>query len=269
MGTRNVLRVTDAATLAGGSNNQDRYAYGDTWAFVLDGATSWGDKPAHDGGWYAQRLSDALAASLTGNPEASTVQVVADAIRMAASEHESRAEPCPESTIALVRWGSGEVETYALGDSLVTVFIDGKPHTITDDRLTSVAPEIRARYHGRLRSGAGYDDAHWSIMADLQTQELRARNTSAGYWIASDNPAAAQHGVTQRFPDERVSDVLVMSDGLTKLETSDALMDWLSASPAAGRLRELFDREASDPSGRDFPRSKPHDDKTIIQITRP
>lgn len=54
MGPGGPLVTVRAATLAGGEKNQDRFAYGDGWAFVLDGASSFGTtQPEHDGAWYA------------------------------------------------------------------------------------------------------------------------------------------------------------------------------------------------------------------------
>ena len=43
-----------AATLAGASNNQDRFVVGDGFTAVLDGATSVAGDRSHDPGWYAE-----------------------------------------------------------------------------------------------------------------------------------------------------------------------------------------------------------------------
>lgn len=53
-----------AATLAGTSNNQDRYVVGDRFAAVLDGSTSVAGDRSHDPGWYAEQLAQALSESV-------------------------------------------------------------------------------------------------------------------------------------------------------------------------------------------------------------
>lgn len=267
MGTARPLVHIEAATLAGGDNNQDRYAYGDGWAFVLDGATSYSDTPpVHDGGWYAERLKNALSPRLTKHPERPTVDIVADSIREAASAHHPSQGPCPTSTIALARWDADLVELYVLGDSYACALTDEGPIVLTDNRLKQFGKGLRTLYRQRLREGHGFDDRHREILQGLQGVEAAHRNRLHGYWIAGSTPQAARMGLSLRLHTGRPHRLLIATDG--SLRTIHALNRINPPAPLSPsrRLLQLQELEDSDQSASRFPRSKIHDDKTEISI---
>jgi hypothetical protein len=188
-----------AATLAGGSNNQDRYVIGDGFAVVLDGATSFAGDRSHDPGWYAEQLGQALAATVPAN--GSLADAVTHAIRTVRDSHRLTPETTPTSTIALARWTAEAIETYLLGDSLaVLLHTDGTEEVHDDDRLSAVASSERAAYCSRLADGQGYGDAHRAQLLSLQAEQAQHRNRPGGYWIAGAEPEAGQHGITRSAP---------------------------------------------------------------------
>ncbi len=264
MGTARPLVHIEAATLAGGDNNQDRYAYGDGWAFVLDGATSYSDTPpVHDGGWYAERLKNALAPRLTKHPERPTVDIVADSIREAASAHHPSQGPCPTSTIALARWNTDQVELYILGDSYACALTDDGPIILTDDRIKQFGKGLRTEYRRRLREGHGFDERHHEILKAIQHVERAHRGRDDGYWVAADVEAASRHGAISRLSTKSVNRVALLTDGLNVWTT----LLQLQMRPHM-RIREPLlhtaRNESMDPHGQSVPRSKCADDKTIL-----
>lgn len=269
MGTcRPHVEIT-AATVAGGEKNQDRYAYGDGWAFVLDGASSFTKtQPEHDGGWYAERLMQALSAGLADTPERTTPEIVEGAIRVVAEAHGGTEESCPTSTIALARWGGGVIETYSLGDSTIVLISDDKEEVFSDARLADIARPIREEYRSRLRAGCGFDEYHRQLLQDLQAQQLAGRNQAYGYWIAGAEPAAARHGLRRERPLATVDSLVLATDGAVAGLRYGVIPTW---SDIPGRdlnvtLRTTRETETSDDSGVTWPRSKSHDDKTILVV---
>lgn len=257
-----------AATLAGGAKNQDRFAHGDRWAFVLDGASSFDSlTPEHDGGWYASRLSHALAQELRERPQRETAALVSKAIASAAKAHKDPAT-CPTSTVALVRWCTERVEVYVLGDSAAIVITDAGEQIVADDRISRIAPEVRQRYRERLASGAGFDEEHRKLLRRLQAAQKAAMNQPNGYWIAGATPEAADHAMVRSWPRTQVDAVILASDGaldsMSRVEESTSWLD-LATEPAVvlDRARE---RENEDHMARRWPRSKIHDDKTAVAI---
>ena len=268
MGTGGPPVTIRAATLAGGEKNQDRYAYGDGWAFVLDGASSFAtERPEHDGGWYAERLKNALSQELTTNPGAATVDIVARAIEVAASAHDDP-ETCPTSTIAMARWSADTIEVYVLGDSTAVLINDGGEQEFTDSRLADIAPEIRAEYRSRLAEGHGFDERHRELLQELQARQASVRNRMGGYWIAGSEPKAAPQGLVQRRPAVSVKAVVLATDGAATALRYGHKCDWTAFTRTdVGRLLTTAQAtEEADPQGAEWPRSKAHDDKTAQVI---
>lgn len=262
------VRVT-AATLAGGEKNQDRYAYGDGWAFVLDGASSFASsQPEHDGGWYAERLKSALVEELTSRPDHLTVDIVASAIRTASAAHDDP-DTCPTSTISMARWTNESLEAYVLGDSTAVLIAENHEEPITDKRLESVAPELRMEYRSRLAEGHGFDDRHKALLQQLQSRQAAARNRSGGYWIAGAEPQASLHGLVRHQSLASLGTVILATDGAASALTYGLVDSWTTF--AGSNLRQLLGEaqttEESDSSATTWPRSKVHDDKTA-QIVR-
>lgn len=269
MGTGRPQVEIAAATLAGGGKNQDRYAYGDGWAFVLDGASSFAKtKPEHDGGWYAEHLKQALTAGLANDPERPTPSIVEDAIRTLAEVHGGNVASCPTSTIALARWDGEVVETYLLGDS-TAVFISAEGEEVLGDaRLAAVACALRSEYRSRLSAGHGFDERHQGLLQQLQTRQSAARNRSGGYWIAGAEPDAANHAVAEKRPLGDVQSLVLATDGAASGARYGVFPTWeaFAAQRPDQVLQLVHDAEARDRAGARWPRSKPHDDKTAVVL---
>lgn len=272
MGTQDPLVRIEAATLAGGENNQDRYAHGDGWAFVLDGASAFSETPqVHDGGWYAQRLKNALEEELATNPKASTVDIVAGAIQQASAAHnEDTQGPCPTSTIALARWSMDEVELYVLGDSIAAIVHPaGRVASILEDsRIRRWGVSARRAYRLRLQKGYGFDRYHLQLLAELQLAQSAGRNRVGGYWVAGDSTEAAHYALCQRSNIADGMAILLATDGVYGVcGCRKAAQGLACASNLGQQLREVHAIESGDPQGLINPRSKIHDDKSAIRIT--
>ena len=268
MGTGTPPVTVRAATLAGGEKNQDRYAYGDGWAFVLDGASSFAtEQPEHDGGWYAERLKNALVDELTSHPDDATTHIVARAIEVAASAH-SNPETCPTSTIAMARWSPEAVDVYVLGDSTVALVRADGEATFSDSRLADIAGSVRSEYRSRLSEGTGFDDRHRELLARLQSHQAASRNRPHGYWIAGADPDAANHGLRETQDRDSLSSVVLATDGAAAGIPYDAFPTWATFAMHDPHeiLRRVHEVESGDPYGARWPRSKAHDDKTAITV---
>lgn len=269
MGTGRPQVEITAATLAGGAKNQDRYAYGDGWAFVLDGASSFAKtQPERDGGWYAERLKQALSKGLADRPIRTTREIVEGAIRAVAELHGGDADSCPTSTIALVRWDGETVEVYLLGDSSVVLISSRGEEVISDTRLADVARPTREEYRWRLRAGQGFSEPHRELLQQIQAEQSSARNRPGGYWIAGAEPEAAWQGMSDTRPLATVQTVILATDGAAAGIRYGVFSTWtnLSARGADATLRAVHSAEEADPQARRWPRSKLHDDKTALVI---
>jgi hypothetical protein len=94
------------------------------------------------------------------------------------------------------------------------------------------------------------------------------RNRPGGCWIADADPAAADPAIVHRYAAEQIEWCVLATDGAQR--PFDHRHGAWSALPAdAGQLHRCLEQlheweENSDPDGRLLPRSKRHDDKTLV-----
>lgn len=255
----------EAATLAGGKVNQDYYAYGETYALVLDGATSFvPEKTSIDAATYVQALGAALATRLESCSLNEIPDVVAAAIGEIAVKYKLAEESSPNSTVAIAKWDRIEVVTYVLGDS--GCFIIDKNYTVTemrDNRMAEFGNKIRRQYKKRLSEGSGFDAKHKKLLGELQRHQKKYRNVENGYWIAGAAPESAFKGIIEKYELSKLNYLILGSDGgLLSVINSNLKVD----NPVSNILKDQQDKELWDNQGVLLPRSKLNDDKTIIRV---
>lgn len=260
------------ATMPGGSTNQDTFFILPGLVAVLDGASAIGEASAHDGGWYASALSRAFRRSQEDSPALSLRESLFEAITDLTTQHDLEPGNGPSSTIAAVRIRDNSLETLLLGDSTIVVLRrDRRDAVITDNRMAAVGTVHRERYTNRLRAGTGFDAEHRDTLRMLQADQRAQRNTTGGYWISEADPAAARHALVNEFPLKNIIGCLMLSDGAAAAVTSygsfSTWRDVFHAALAEGPLHPLETAtmvEKNDPRGERWPRSKRHDDKTLV-----
>ncbi|WP_040833664.1 protein phosphatase 2C domain-containing protein [Nocardia brevicatena] len=237
---------------------------------VLDGASSFApDMPT--AGTFVDTLGQELRAQCETGTEDLTA-ALSRAIETTSSRLGLQPGAAPSSTVSIVRVGHTAIDVLALGDSPIIVGrTDGTFETIHDDRLDRLDLPEATRYRERLRAGSGYDDEHRAILGELQHQERKRRNRDGGYWIAEADHAAAQHSITARYARDDVAWVILATDGaaepLAPLGISWSDVAQLDASGLAELLVRCEHWEAqTDPAGRQQPRAKRHDDKTVAVV---
>lgn len=260
----------ESATLAGGSNNQDRLFVTENAVIVLDGASAF--EPIDvDAGHYAEILGRSIAEYLAKLPLLDVSDAVAAGIRHAAFNLDLVPGRSPSSTVSIVRRRPGSVDLYVLGDTPVHFGTKEFEQTITDDRIDFVAEAERLHYRLQLAAGHGFNDEHRASLAQLQRRQLQARNRLGGYWIAESCPKAAAYGFSRTVADDSVSWIVLATDGAA--ETIDHTHgNWAAISTFTSQdlrtlLHDLHRWESTiDPNGLRLPRAKVHDDKTVVAI---
>lgn len=265
--------VRTAQLPAGEGSGQDRVFVLPSAVVVLDGASS--QEPGHyDGGWYADTLGRQVAGHLRADETTSLPNLLAAAIADVASIHGLTAGTSPSSTVAILRWTDEQVEGLVLGDSPIVVFTtSGHVDQIRDDRLAHVAPSQRRAYVQRLQAGGGYDAQHRELLRQLQNAQRAKRNTEGGYWIAEVDPDAAHHAQTRHWRRADLEAALVTTDGIARgIEQYGTPPSWSQALNISRQYGPdqltltVHQTEENDPHGKDWPRSKSHDDKALALV---
>ncbi len=249
-----------------GETNEDRVFLADNAAVVLDGASQ-PEPSAHDGGWYATVLGQAVAQRLQTQADVNLADILRQAIAAVAHQY-ALSRGGPSAAIAILRWSSSSTEALVLGDCTVAIQRNaGAISVLTDQRLHSVAKEVRER--SRATSDPEAADAAWRELVD---QERAARNREGGYWIAESLPDAALYAKTRRWPRGEIVSALVVTDGVSigvddyRRPSSWARAFAIAKGGPADLIRYVTDAEDEDIDRRRWPRHKRHDDKTVCLV---
>jgi hypothetical protein len=257
------------------ASNEDFIAATPGVVVVIDGASV----PAgldtgciHGTAWFARCLGTKLLALLTTQTDRSPADCLARAITDVAALH---ADTCdldhpgsPSATVAILREQPNAVDCLVLGDTTVLLEEPTGIRILTDDRLENVAGVQHSAMHQHATGSADHDRS----FAELVTEQRRHRNHPDGFWVASTDPAAAQHALTDTVPRSGLQRAAVLSDGATRLVDRFGLLDWRSFLDVLAEqgpdaiVRQVRAAEHSDPDGRRWPRGKRHDDASAAYL---
>lgn len=252
--------------------SQDRVLVTANAAIVLDGASPFlpVDVPTAA---YVDTLGANIVDRLDSAPTDDLGDVVADSITGAARALHLVPGNSPSSTVTIVRALPDRVDLYALGDGAIYYGGDGSCSEVTDSRLEGLGMPEHRQYRDQLAEGHGYGERHQELLRRLQRQQRTRRNREGGYWIAEADSAAGRHAVTVAVLRSEITWAVIATDGAYKPIRHLGLDDWraVAREDAAG-LFALLERcrdweTRADPDGKELPRAKVSDDKTLVAIT--
>jgi hypothetical protein len=257
------------------ASNEDFIAATASVVVVIDGASvpaGLGTGCPHGTAWFARRLGTQLLALVTTKTDHSPTDSLAQAITDVAALH---ADTCdlghpgsPSATVAILREQPEAVDCLVLGDTTILLDEPAGVRVLTDDRLESVAAGQHSAMHQHATGSADHDRS----FAELVTEQRRHRNHPDGFWVASTDPSAAEHALTDTVPRNTVHRAAVLSDGATRLVDRFGLLDWpsfleiLAEQGPDALIERVRAAETSDPEGRRWPRGKRHDDASAAYL---
>jgi len=240
-------------------------------AIVLDGASPF-EKGAVSPAEYVDHLGEHLAEGLRAAPAVDLKSALASAITSTAEELQLDADTSPASTVSIVRVGDDAVDLLVLGDTPIFYGDRRSIHEFTDTRMADLRLPESAVYRRRLAEGRGYDDEHRELLARLQRRQRERRNREGGWWIAAEDPTAARHSLNRTISRRELSWAVIATDGAANPIRHLGLDSWDQlAQRDDGELYSLLEQchdweDRSDPDGQSLPRSKRHDDETIVVL---
>ena len=261
------------ATSAGrsGQPNEDFAGAVPGAAVLLDGAGIPGTESicSHGVAWYTHRLGGALLGRLSRNDGRDLAAILATTIGEIAADHRDTCDianpSSPQATVAIVRSHGGRLDYLLLADSfLVLDQVRGGPQVITDEREVTTRRICSASLDGVPRGTPEYDR-----IRDSCVEAMRAsRNQPGGYWVAKDDPHAAEEAVTGSQPLHDLDSVALLSNGASRIVSPYGLTDWpgvldlLGANGPADLIRRVRQAEAA--GGAD---ARAPDDATVAHCT--
>jgi hypothetical protein len=243
-----------ASRPGGAAPNEDFHLVGDGWALVLDGITRYPDDGCvHDVPRFVRMLGEAIAARIG---EADLQWALARSIESVNSLHAGSCDLAnsvsPGATVAVVRRVADRVDWLVLGDCAIAARDrDGGLVVESDGRLAGL-PGVAAVDVAGVR--------RWPVEYVAQV-----RNREGGYWVAASDPEAAEEAFTGSWPSGRIGEVLLCTDGLTRLVERYGY-EWPALFESG--VEDLIDlvRELEAADTRFRPRAKRHDDATGVLL---
>ncbi|MBH8586385.1 MULTISPECIES: protein phosphatase 2C domain-containing protein [unclassified Thermoactinomyces] len=266
--------------------NEDLIGWYKNYYWVLDGASvpKGLNVPMEiSTGWYVSKLNEGIIRAISSLREPFDLK---DILRFAINYilenstikqfRNSGDIILPSSTIGMVKIEENFLQYMVLGDSLILSDVDQQIRCFTDERLKQIGRDMRNEINKLLKLGNGYQSNSVNkIKLDLVKLESSLRNTEEGYWIASEDPKAAEKAYTGKIFFEKNKDkhVLLMTDGfaraVTTLELFYSWKDMLyfitenGLEPCLERIRKT---EKNDPNGQYYPRFKQFDDASALLL---
>jgi hypothetical protein len=263
------MRVS-MATSAGtaGTPNEDFVGAVPSAVVLLDGAGIPGTESIcfHGVGWYTHRLGGALLGRLSRGDGADLPTILGASILETADDHRATcdvADPSsPQATVAMARVRGNRLDYLVIADCFVVLEgVDGVPEMITDEREVAARLECAAPLTGMSEDTPEYADVRAACVEALRAR----RNRPGGYWIAKDDPQAAQHALVGSLPLREIASVALLSNGASRIVSTYGLTDWrgvldlVNAHGPAEIIHRVRQAEAHS-DGRDSPDA---DDATV------
>jgi Protein phosphatase 2C len=240
---------------------------------LLDGAGIPGTESicGHGVAWYTHRLGGALLGRLSRDDGQDLAACLAIAIEEIAADHRSTCDisnpSSPQATVAVIRAAADQLDYLLLADCFVVLDrVSGEPLVITDEREVNARRICSAPLAGLASGTPEYERAWDSCIEALQAR----RNQPGGYWIAKDDPRAAEEAVTGSRPLEDLDSIALLSNGASRIVNPYGLSDWpgliklLRATGPAEVIRRVRHAESG---GSEGPNALVPDDSTVAHCT--
>ena len=242
---------------------------------LLDGAGIPGTESicCHGVAWYTHRLGGALLGRLSGTDGGDLAAILAAVIDEIAADHRGTCDltnpASPQATVAIIRAAADRLDYLVLADCFVVLGQGtGALRVITDEREVNARRICSAPLAGLAGGTPDYKRVRDTCIEALQAR----RNQPGGYWIAKDDPGAADEAVTGSWLLRELHTATLLSNGASRIVSPYALTSWpgvlelLHASGPEEIIRRVRQAEAGSPSD---PRANVPDDATLAHWTRP
>ncbi|WP_405575176.1 integrase [Streptomyces sp. NBC_01167] len=196
--------------------------------------------------WYAGCLGGSLLGLLSLKRDRSLAALLAEAIEQVTDHHRDSCDVTdpisPSATVAVLRLSGGIVEHLVLGDALLVLDrAQGEPLVVSDPREVLISQE----FEPALEAAADSNE-YQRLLRDLRAH----RNRPGGFWVAKDDPRAADEAITGSCPTAELTGAALLSNGAGRIVDRFRLADWpevlalLESCGPADIIRRVRQQEA-------------------------
>lgn len=276
-------RISDGSTLAAHEPNEDVYGCFKNIFWVLDGATSVDDDVPIDendptsGYWIAQQAQHWLLGSESELQDQSPQRILEDLeSHIANVGMSSDAFRVPASAVVgLVKLDVDQVQYSIIGDVTLVVQSRGRETVVSDSRVDTCTHDIMEDFRAQLLKTKNHELALQSVSGRLAQHRRLDMNRPGRYWaLSTDGAGAASHALTGAIRVAEHFDILLCSDGFSRLVDEYRYFECWSeifqllrkGSSVSDLMRTLRVIEAADEQALIWPRWSVEDDATAIYV---
>ena len=182
----------------------------------------------------------------------SLATILGDAIEEVTDDHRDTCDvtdpSSPSATVVLFRVNGERADYLVLADSfLVLQPADGGTRVVTDEREVA----IRSRYTAPMYAAAEGTPEYERARATAIEAFRASRNQPGGFWVAKNDPRAANEAVVGSVPTRDLASATLLSNGASRIVDRFGLADWpevvalLGTAGPAEIIRRVREAEAS------------------------
>ena len=279
-----MFEVKDYICCPSGVLCEDNIAFGESYIFVLDGASGLTGKNimnrTSDAFWFVTEIKNSLVNRFENNDSRTTSEILYEILSelhevyFGKLSEKNRLIPAdsPSAGIALFRERNGYVDFFGLGDCIgAFTNIYNKTKLLYDGALSEL-DSMAINYMVDIKNNQGLSLLEAKDKSiDMLIKNRKLRNKPNGYWILDLSAIGVSHAITFRKPIEQIKTISVFSDGFSQLvdcfgefENYSQLHVQMQNNSLIDLYRKLCNLQENDPYCNEYPRFKFRDDASAV-----
>ena len=261
---------TQIYSVAGNQVNEDAVGSGDSFIFVIDGASGLNNRNVMGKSSDAQWLSSCIAERLKDKlPDTSRTisEILSEIMDELARMWRGNPADYPSAGIAIWRQNGEQLEHFGLADCDSSVMLtDGSFLSWTETKvgeLDGQALQQMSLYSAE--HGCSMEEARIAC-SEILIRNRQLKNREDGYWCLDPSKAGIPHARTTCLPVSKCQSLFLCSDGFSQLigfhevNSLEALHDAVQKKGISLLAKRLFERQEQDRAMTELPRFKFRDD---------
>jgi hypothetical protein len=259
----------------GARHNEDLFGFTEDTYWLLDGATSTDGPPLdRDAYWLVQQMD--LALRELWEVDQDLVDLACKACAKVAQRWPTPSLNRPVAAMALWRIREGVLEVAITGNITLIAYVGARVYEMTDHRVLPAHVGASTELIKAIANGVPFGSPEYqALRRKMKEQEAAALDVRAKSWLVSPAEHSVEDFVTFVGPFDDNDLVLAATDGFMDLRRFIGRVDpvefrkYIESANVKRSIDLLRGYEKNPNSGLMYPRTKQHDDATVVLLSYP
>lgn len=256
-------------------HNEDLFGYKEDTFWLLDGATSTDGPPLdRDAYWLVHQMD--LALREHWEPEQDLVDLACKACATVEKRWPTQSLNRPVAAMALWRIREGVLEAAITGNITLIAYVSIYAHELTDHRVLPAHVGASVELLKAIAHGVPFESPEYqTLRRQMKEQEAAALDVRAKGWLVAPSHRSVEDFVTFAGPFDDNDMLLAATDGFMDLRRFIGNVDafefrkYVETANVKRAIDLLRAYERRPDSGLMYPRTKQHDDATVVLLSYP